>query len=307
MRIGIIGLGWVGSSVAVSLAHAGFARELWLEDLREGLAEGEAMDLSHGAPFLPAVTVRNADLAEMRDADAVVIAAGRNGKPGESRLDLLADNARVVRNLGNAFQGYRGLLVVVTNPVDVLTHVLTEASGLPPERVLGTGTLLDTARMRQMVGARLGVSPHSVHLDVVGEHGDSQVPLFSSAHVGSALLRAYPGWDVAQESLLARQVRGAAGEIIRRKGATNHAIGLVTAHLLRWALLDEGRVLCVSRVQDASLGLGEVALSLPARVGRHGATLVLRPELDAEERALLERSAELLRKAKASLASAPLD
>ncbi len=301
MRIGIIGMGWVGTSIAISLAHEGVARELLLNDIRPGLAEGEAMDLSHGAPFLPAVKVRAADVSEMQATDAVVIAAGRNGKPSESRLDLLRDNAAVARKLGASFQGYRGLLIMVSNPVDVLTHVLTEASGLPPERVLGTGTLLDTARMRQRVGQKLDISPHSVHLNVVGEHGDSQVPLYSSAQVGATPLRDYPGWNARYEAELAHEVRGAAGEIIRRKGATNHAIGLVTAHLLKWALRDEGRVLCVSRIQDGALGLKDVALSVPARVGRNGASAVPGPRLDAGEMEALQRSADVLRKAKASL------
>jgi L-lactate dehydrogenase len=305
MRVGIIGTGWVGTSVAICLAREGVAREILLNDKRPGLAEGEAMDLSHGAPFLPPVRVRAAEVAEMRDSDALVIAAGRNGRPGESRLDLLRDNAEVVRQLGAQLRGHRGLLLMVTNPVDVLTHVLAEASGAPPERVLGTGTLLDTARMRQLVATELRLSPHSVHLNVVGEHGDSQVPLFSSAWVGSTRLRAWPGWRQEREPALAQKVRDAAGEIIARKGATNHAIGLVTAHLLKWALRDEGRVLCVSRIQDGPLGLSDVALSLPARVDRSGAYTLSEPELDDREREAVLRSAELLKRAKASIAQAP--
>ena len=159
MRIGIIGTGWVGSSVAIALLQTGVARELWLHDARDGLAEGEAMDLSHGSPFLPPAIVRAASIAEMRECDAVVIAAGRNGKVGESRLALLQENATVVRALGLAFQGFHGLLVMVTNPVDVLTWVLAEASGVPYERVIGTGTLLDSARLRQVLGEELRVSP----------------------------------------------------------------------------------------------------------------------------------------------------
>lgn len=303
MRIGIIGMGWVGTSVAISVAHEGVARELLVHDVRPGLAEGEAMDLSHGAPFLPALSVRAADVSEMQNTAAVVIAAGRNGKPGESRLNLLRDNARMAQQIGASFQGYRGLLIMVSNPVDVLTHVLVEASGLPRERVLGTGTLLDTARMRQTVGQKLGIAPRSVHLSVIGEHGDSQVPLFSSAQVGGAPLRDFAGWNPSYEAELAQKVRGAAGEIIRRKGATNHAIGLATAHLLKWALRDEGRVLCVSRVQDGVLGLKNVALSLPACVGRNGASPVPLPRLDSAELAALQRSADVMREAKASLSA----
>jgi L-lactate dehydrogenase len=300
MKVGIIGMGWVGASVASSLLLRAGARELLLHDLRPGLAEGEAMDLSHGAPFLRSATIRAASPEEMHGCDAVVIAAGRNGKPNESRLDLLRDNAAVVRAIGEKLRGHAGLLVMVTNPVDVLTHVLLEATGLPAARVLGTGTLLDTARMRHMLGAHAGVSAKSVHIQVVGEHGDSQVPLFSSARIGGLPLRSWPGWDQGSEPVFADKVRTAAREIIARKGATNHAIGLVTAYLLKWALSDESRVLNVSRVQEGACGIQGVCISLPAVVGRAGAVRVLEPELDAVEQAALARSAEVLRAAYAS-------
>lgn len=301
MRIGIIGLGWVGTSIATSVLHEGIARELLLSDIKPDLADGEAMDYSHGAPFLPAVHVRAAQVADMRDCDAVVIAAGRNGKPGESRLDLLKENAAVARSIGKELAGHKGLLVMVSNPVDVLTYVLREASGLPPERVLGTGTLLDTARIRQMLGAELNVSPQSVHMHVLGEHGDSQVAAFSSAIVGGIHLRSFAGWDRAREPELSDRVRFAAREIIRRKGATNHAIGLVTAHLLKWALRDERRILTVSRVHEDVAGVKDVALSLPALVGRGGATEVYMPELDDVEREALKRSATILSAAQDSV------
>jgi L-lactate dehydrogenase len=301
MKVGIIGMGWVGASVASSLLTRAGARELLLHDIRPGLAEGEALDLSHGAPFLRSATIRAAELAEMHECDAVVIAAGRNGKPNESRLDLLRDNAAVARNIGQQLRGHRGLLVMVTNPVDVLTHVLLEASGLPPARVLGTGTLLDTARMRQLLATELHVSAKSVHMNVVGEHGDSQVASFSSARIGSRPLRSWPTWNPANEPVFADKVRTAAREIIARKGATNHAIGLVTAYLLKWALSDERRVLCVSRLQEGTSGLRDLCISLPAVVGRDGATQVLEPELDATEQAALARSAEILRAAYSSV------
>lgn len=294
-------MGWVGTSVAISVLHEGLARELLLNDVRTGLAEGEAMDLSHGAPFLPSMEVRASAVEEMRGCDAVVIAAGRNGKPGESRLDLLKDNAAVTRSLAYALRGHTGLLVMVSNPVDILTQILTQESGLPPERVIGTGTLLDTARLRSLLGSELGVSSRSVHAQILGEHGDSQVAAFSSAYVGGVPLRAFLGWDRAHERALADKVRGAAGEIIRKKGATNHAIGLATAHLLKWALRDERRMVTVSRVQEGVAGISDVALSLPAVLTRAGATKVVAPVLDDEERAALSRSAEVLRKAAASL------
>jgi L-lactate dehydrogenase len=302
--VGIVGVGWVGASVAISALHAGVASELLLSDVRADVADGEAMDLAHGASFYPAAQVRSAAVEELVDTDAVVIAAGRGGKPGESRLELLRDNAQTARELGRRLRGYRGLVIVVTNPVDVLTYVVAEASGLPPERVIGTGTMLDTARLRQVLGEELELDPRSVHAQVVGEHGDSEVVLWSSAQVGGTPLRTWPGWRREREREVAERVRTAAYEIIKRKGATNHAIGLVTAALLRWTLRGERRVLTVSRVQDgAALGLRDVALSLPTIVGSDGATQVVIPDMDDAEREGLERSAAVLRNALASLVS----
>lgn len=300
VEIGIIGMGWVGSSVAISTLHAGVAHRLLLNDIDAGLAEGEAMDLRHGASFYPAATIGTASVEEMRTADAVVIAAGRGGKPGESRLELLRDTARIATELGRALAGARGLVIVVSNPVDVLTRLVQEASGLPPARVLGTGTMLDTARLRQVIGRELRLDPRSVHGQVVGEHGDSEVVLWSSAGIGGRPLRQWQGWSEDREAALATEVRTAAQEIIARKGATNHAIGLVTATLLRWALRGERRVLTVSRQQQGPLGLRGTTLSLPAVVGREGATEVVEPALDAAEREALQRSAEVLERAYAS-------
>ena len=302
--IGIIGTGWVGSSVAISTLHLGLAHDLLLHDARARIAEGEAMDLSHGAPFYPAAAVRAASLDEMRHTRALVIAAGRASTGSQSRLELLRDNADLARTLGRGFAGYPGVVVVVTNPVDVLTQVFREASGLPPERVLGTGTMLDTSRLRQVLGRELAIDPRSIHAQVVGEHGDSEVVLWSSAHIGGTPLRQWPGWTRERERAISTEVRTAAYEIIQRKGATNHAIGLVTANLLRSVLRDERRVLTVSRVHDGVAGLNGVALSLPAVVGSGGAQTVIAPALDDEERAGLERSAGVLGAAIAAAAGA---
>ena len=301
--VGIIGTGWVGTSVAMAVLQTGAAETLWLFDTKTAIAEGEAMDLAHGAAFYPRCDVQAVPIDAMRDADVVVVAAGRGGKPGESRLDLLRDNARLVADMGRLLAGFGGTVVLVTNPVDVLTQVMTTASGLPPERVLGTGTLLDTARLRQMLSLELQVATQSIHAQVIGEHGDSELVLWSGAQVGGVPLRQWPGWNPATEQRLALEVRVAAYEVIRRKGATNHAIGLVTARLVACLLGDQHRVLTVSRVQTGACGLHGVALSLPALVGRAGATRVLEPALDDAERAGLAHSADVLRAAHASLAS----
>lgn len=295
MKLGVVGMGWVGASVAASILHKGVASELLLNDARAGLAEGEAMDLAHGASFYPTAHVRAAAIEEMVDADAVIIAAGKGGGPEDSRLDLLRVNAAIVRDIARQLRGMRGLLVIVTNPVDVMTRIAAEASELPLCRVIGTGTMLDTARLRSALGRNLAIEPRSIHAQIVGEHGDSEVVLWSSARLGGLSLRSWAGWTREQEQAIATEVRTAAYEIIARKGATNHAIGLVTAALLKWTLSGARRIVTVSRVQEGAAGIHEVAISLPTIVGAEGATEVIEPEMEAGEREALERSVEVLR------------
>lgn len=300
--VGIIGMGWVGSSVAISLLHAGAARELLVHDMRQAVAEGEAMDLAQGASFYPPAAVRVADIAEMKKrCRVIVIAAGRGAIPGGTdRLAALQHTAGIVRELGEQLRGYGGLVIVVTNPVDVLTAIFAKAAGMSPTRVIGTGTMLDTARLRQVMSMELGLEAQSIHAYVVGEHGDSEVVLWSTARVGATALRTWPGWDGSREAILAEQVRRAGYEIVSRKGATNHAIGLVTARLLRGILRGERHVLAISKVQEEGPYKG-IALSLPTVVGGDGATMVVTPELAPEEAEALDRSSEVLRKALASV------
>jgi L-lactate dehydrogenase len=297
MKLGIVGMGWVGSSVASSILHSGVATELLLHDAKPGLAEGEAMDLAHGASFYPTASVRAAPIEEMVDADAVIVAAGRGGGPEQSRLDLLRVNAIIVQDIARQLSRMRGLLVIVTNPVDIMTQVAAEASGLPLARVIGTGTMLDTARLREALGRTLDIEPRSIHAQVVGEHGDSEVVLWSGARLGGIPLRKWPGWTRQREIEIAQEVRNAAYAIIARKGATNHAIGLATAALLRWTLRGGRRILTVSRVQEGAAGVRDVAISLPAVVAADGAVEIIEPEMDSQEREALERSVEVLRHA----------
>ena len=303
MQVAVIGVGHVGASVAVALLQTGAARELLLHDHDHARAEGEAMDLAHGVPYYPRARVRAVTLDEAVCADVVVFAAGRNGRPGETRLQLLADNVRVASEIGRRLAGGAALVVVVSNPVDVLTRVMQQASGLPPARVLGTGTMLDTARLRERLGQHLGVDARSVHAQVLGEHGDSEFVQWSAAQVGGRPLRQWPGWTAADEARLGSEVRRAAYEIIQRKGVTNHAIGLVTADLVRAVVRDEHRVLTVSRLQDGDPALADVALSLPAVVSRAGAGMVITPTLDEAELAALQHSAGVLRQAWSGVAS----
>ncbi len=295
--IGIIGMGYVGSSVAISILQKGICRELMLNDVNEQLAEGEAMDLNHGSSFYPAAHVRAVSIREMRDCQAIVITAGRGGTPDESRLDLLKANIRIAEAISEQLKGYEGTLVIVSNPVDVLTYYYQQLTGIPKARVIGTGTLLDTSRLRDFIGQRLQIDPRSVHANVVGEHGDSEVTLWSRARVGTFLLREWHEWKAEWEPEISEKVRTAAYEIIRRKGATNHAIGLATAAMLNWILRGERRLVNVSSVLDGPHGLRGVALSLPTLVSDKGVDQVVEVPLSAEEEEKLMKSAEILRDA----------
>jgi len=301
VKIGIIGTGGVGMSTALSLLHFGAVGELILHDSKPEVAEGEAMDLIQGSAFYPTARVRAGTIEEMRDCDAVAVTAGAGRAPGQSRLQLLATNAGIVTGIGRQLRGGRGIVVMVTNPVDVMTLVMTQATGLPSSRVIGTGTMLDSARLRQVLGRELDLDPRSIHGQVVGEHGASEVVLWSGVRVGGLPLRDWPGWEAAREARVTEEVRGAGIEVIRRKGATTHAIGLVTATLLKWMLRGSRRVLTVARVQEGALGLTGVALSLPTVLSPVGAEQVLEPEMTDAERADLLRSAEVLREAAGSL------
>jgi L-lactate dehydrogenase len=301
VKIGIIGTGGVGMSTALSLLHFGAVGELILHDSKPEVAEGEAMDLIQGSAFYPTARVRAGTIEEMRDCDAVAVTAGAGRAPGQSRLQLLATNAGIVTGIGRQLRGGRGIVVMVTNPVDVMTLVMTQATGLPSSRVIGTGTMLDSARLRQVLGRELDLDPRSIHGQVVGEHGASEVVLWSGVRVGGLPLRDWPGWEAAREARVTEEVRGAGIEVIRRKGATTHAIGLVTATLLKWMLRGSRRVLTVARVQEGALGLTGVALSLPTVLSPAGAEQVLEPEMTDAERADLLRSAEVLREAAGSL------
>jgi L-lactate dehydrogenase len=300
-KVGIIGTGGVGASVAISLLHFGAASELILNDARPDVAEGEAMDLLQGASFYPTARVRAGAIEDMLDCDVVVVTAGLGRAQGQSRLQLLATNAGIVTEIGRKLRAGRGIVVVVTNPVDVMTLVMTRATGFPPARVIGTGTMLDSARLRQVLGRELDLDPRSIHGQVVGEHGASEVVLWSGVRVGGLPLRKWSGWDATREAQVTDEVRGAGAEVIRRKGATTQAIGLVTATLLKWMLRGARRVLTVARVQEGALGLNGVALSLPTVLSPAGAEHVLEPEMTDAERSDLLHSAEVLRGAAASL------
>jgi len=301
MKVGIVGAGMVGASAGFALALTGGASEVVLVDLNPARATAEAEDIAHAVPFGRALVVRAGGYADLGGAGVVILAAGVSQQPGETRLALLSRNAAVFRDVIARVMAFApdAILLVATNPVDIMTDIATRLSGLPPARVIGSGTILDTARFRSLLGAHLGVAPQSVHAYVLGEHGDSEVLAWSAARAGSLALPAFAAQVGAAitEDVRARiddGVRRAAYRIIAGKGATWHGIGAGIARIVRAVAGDEQAVLSVSVRRDAILGIGPVALSVPRVVGRTGVTADLMPDLDDRETTALAASARLL-------------
>jgi len=309
MKVGIIGAGMVGSAAAFALIMRGEASEIVLVDVNHARARAEAEDIAHAIPFaLPAI-VRAGEYADLDGAGVVILSCGVSQKPGETRLALLERNAEVFRAVVGQVMAVcpEAILLVASNPVDLMTQITTRLSGLPPGRVIGSGTILDTARFRWLVGRHLGISPGTVHGYVLGEHGDSEVLAWSSARAGSVPLESFAAQVSAPLTEDVRQkidagVRGAAYTIIEGKGATWYGIGGGLARIVAAIAGDEQAVLSVSVVEPDVLGVPEVALSLPRLVGRAGVTATLWPDLSQAESAALRASADILKERIAPLA-----
>jgi L-lactate dehydrogenase len=291
----------VGASAGFALALTGGASEVVLVDANPARATAEAEDIAHAVPFGRALTVRAGGYGDLAGAGVVILAAGVSQQPGETRLALLSRNAAVFRAVIGQVMAVApdAILLIATNPVDIMTDIATRLSGLPAGRVIGSGTILDTARFRSLLGAHLGVAPQSVHAYVLGEHGDSEVLAWSAARAGSLPVAAFAAQVGAAltEDVRARiddGVRRAAYRIIAGKGATWHGIGAGLARIVRAVAGDEQAVLSVSVRREAILGIGPVALSIPRVVGRTGVTADLMPDLDEQETTALAASARLL-------------
>lgn len=296
-RIAVIGCGHVGATCAYALVMKGTAREIVLVDSNHRHAEGEAMDLQHAVPLARPVRVWAGDYCDAAEASIAVIAAGVGSRPGETRLDLLGRNVVFVRECMQKLlaEGFDGIVLMTTNPVDILAQVAQEESGLPVERVIGSGTVLDTARLRAMVGEALGVEARSVHAHIIGEHGESEVAVWSAARVAGVPLRDYcaPGECPDFDELL-RRVRRAAPEIVEHKGYTSFAIASCVARICEAIIRDERTVLPVSTMMMGQYGIEGVYLSLPCVVGRRGVERVIELPLSDEEREGFHASARIL-------------
>ena len=307
-RVAIVGVGNVGATFAYTLLLSGLASEIVLIDANHSRAEGEAMDLNHAVPFTHPTRVWAGDYADCAGAVVTVLTAGTGQKPGETRLDLVKKNAAIWREIVPAVVKHNpgGILLVATNPVDVLTYAAWKLSKLPPERVIGSGTILDTARFRYLLSQHFGVDASSVHAYIIGEHGDSEVPAWSLANIAGMRLAEFCkvqglAYDLPIMEGIFAQTRDAAYHIIERKGATYYAVAAGLMRITQAILRNQKTVLSVSSLISNYCGMSDVCFSLPTVVDRSGVERVLHLELDAEEAEKLRHSAKVLRQTIASL------
>ncbi|SER80440.1 L-lactate dehydrogenase [Gracilibacillus ureilyticus] len=300
-KVVVIGTGFVGTSYAYALLNQGVVNELVLIDLDKEKAEGEARDLNHGMAFGNPMRIKAGDYEECHNADLVVITAGANQRPGETRLDLVSKNAKIFKGIINKVMDvdFQGIFLVATNPVDILTQLTREISGLPEERVIGSGTILDTARFRYLLGEHFEVDPRNVHAYIMGEHGDSELPVWSHVQIGGVPISKYAGitdFDQNEEmKAIFENVRDAAYHIIKRKGATYYGIGLGLVRLTRAILNNENAIVTVSAYLDGQYGLDDIYIGVPAILNENGVREIIELNLNDLEKDQLRNSADLLK------------
>src|SRR5688500_17654838 len=308
-KVAIVGAGSVGATIAYACLLRGVAKQIALFDVKREKVDAEVLDLNHGLQFVPMATLEGSDdVGICADADVVVITAGAKQKPGQTRMDLAGANAEICRKLVPDLLRVapEAIFLLVTNPVDVITYVTLKLTGLAQQRVLGSGTVLDSSRFRYLIARRCNVAVQNVHAYIIGEHGDSEIPLWSSASIANVPLKdwAVPGHGkltVRDRVEIFENVKNAAAQIIEGKGATNYAIGLATAKILEAILHDEQRVLPVSSLLKDYQGIDDVCLSVPSIVNRGGVEQALHVPLNDAELAGLKNSADTIRGAIRSL------
>ena len=300
-KIAVVGVGSVGASAAYAMVISGLVSELVLVDLDRDRAEGEAMDMAHSASFIKPIRIYAGEYEDCRNADIIIFTAGANQKPGESRLDLVHKNVRVLQETLPRLvsSGGKSILLMVSNPVDVLTYAALKITGLSPERVLGSGTVLDSSRFRYLISERCQVEARNIHAYVVGEHGDTEVPLWSLANIAGLSVEDFcckRGVNCLNREEITRMVREATYEVIARKGATFYAIGLAVKRICESILRDENSILTVSGLVNGPYGIKDTCLSLPGVINRSGLVRVLDIPLTPSEEESLRHSAEVLQK-----------
>lgn len=299
-KVTIIGAGNVGTATAFALALDGAARKIVLLDRNLKKAEGEVLDIQHGSAFMPYTEVLGSkSYRDCKDSDIVVITAGAAQAPGETRMQLLGRNVKILKGIVTEVKRYapHSIIMMVTNPVDVLTFYAKKFSGFPNNRVFGTGTVLDTARFRSYLAKYFGINAHNVHAYILGEHGDSSFPALSTANIGAIPLQAMPGYSDAAMAAIHYTVRTVVYDIIKKKGATNLAIATCVTQLVRAILKDTHEIFPVSSVLRGEYGIKDVAVSTPSILGRQGIIAELELPLNAKEKAALRKSVTILKKA----------
>ncbi|WP_411676567.1 L-lactate dehydrogenase [Caproicibacter sp.] len=302
-KCAIIGCGFVGAASAFSLMQSGLFSELVLIDANRDKAEGEAMDLSHGAPFARPIEISAGTYDDIADCGLIVVTAGANQKPGETRLDLVNKNVGIFKQIIPEIKKRQceGILLVVSNPVDILTYTALKLSGFPPSRVIGSGTVLDTARLKYLLGQHLGVDSRSVHAYIIGEHGDSELAVWSSANISGVELYRFCelcGHFEHERNMqkLYEDVRDSAYEIIQKKGATYYGIAMAVRRIAECIMRDERSILPVSSLIEGHYGLNGICMGIPTIVGSEGVEKVVDIGLSGDEQLKLLKSAESLKK-----------
>ena len=298
----MVGCGFVGSASVFALMQSGLFSEIAMIDADMDKAEGEAMDISHGIPFAKHMRVYAGDYDDVRDAGIVIVTAGANQKPDETRLDLVHKNVGIFKSIipEIASRDFKGILLVVANPVDILTAVAQKLSGLPENRVIGSGTVLDTGRLKTRLSEHLGVDSRSVHAFIIGEHGDSEIAAFSSANVSGIPLndfcemKGHYNHDES-EKYIAEDVKNAAYEIIQRKKATYFGVAMAVKRICECIVRDEKSILPVSTMMHGEQGIEGVVLSMPCVVGGDGIETQVPIKLDEDEAKRLKESADILK------------
>jgi len=313
-KIVIVGAGFVGSTIGYAIMNWGLASEIVLVDIDRERAEGEAMDLNHGAAFVKPVKVKSGDYDQCKGADIIIITAGANQKPGETRLDLVRKNTEIFKDIIPRINKYNqeAILLVVSNPVDILTYVTAKLAEVEDTKVIGSGTVLDTSRFRYLLSSHCDLDPRNIHAYIIGEHGDHEVAAWSLTNVAGISFEKYcqfcngdcsydGNYSEEFKEDIYRQVRDSAYQIIKKKNATYYAIGLAVARILESVLRDENTILTVSSVLKGEYEIEDITLSLPSIVGKSGIKKILSLEIAEQEKKELKKSANMLKNIKNDL------
>jgi L-lactate dehydrogenase len=307
-KVAIVGVGSVGASFAYSLMIHGLVSEISLIDVNAKKARGEAMDLEHGLPFVPPARINAGDYGECADANIVVVAAGAAQKPGESRLNLVERNIAVFKQVIPRIKEHNDqcILLIATNPVDIMTYASLKLSGFPPNRVIGSGTILDTSRLRSLLGEHFKIDSRNVHAYIIGEHGDSEVPVWSSASIAGVKIKEYcpfcgMRYDEQYLNKIFEEVKNAAYKIIDLKGATYYAIGLGLTRIVESIIRDENAILTVSSLLQDYYGVSGLCLSVPSIVNKDGLSQAIKLPLEDAEIKMFQESAAIMKKLIGSL------